>query len=39
VPSYVQTSLAVSEYLGFLPDNWDKLSVAELESLKYDTPV
>ncbi len=37
--SYVQTSLAVSEYLGFLPDNWDQLSVAELESLKYDTPV
>jgi len=37
--SYVQTSLAVSEYLGFLPDNWDKLSVAELESLKYDSPV
>jgi hypothetical protein len=37
--SYITTSIALSEYLGFLPDQWDRLSVADLESLKYELSV
>ena len=36
--SYVRASIAVEEYLGFLPENWANLTVKDLEQLRsYET--
>jgi hypothetical protein len=34
--SYVQTGIAIEDYLGFLPENWNALTVEQLEALRTD---
>lgn len=37
--SFVQTGLAIEDYLGFLPDGWEAMSIAELEAERRDEAV
>jgi acyl-CoA synthetase (AMP-forming)/AMP-acid ligase II len=37
--SYIQTSLALEAYLGLLPENWETLSVADLEGMRSNEAV
>jgi len=32
--SYVSTQLALEEYLGELPDNWEQMPIRDLENLR-----
>ena len=35
--TYLQVSMALEEYIGHLPTGWDRMTIEELEGLKYET--
>ncbi len=37
--TYLQVSMALEEYLGNLPEGWDRMTIEELEGFRYETAI